>query len=69
MIAAFIRHLYEKPDPYLDEMAWFIWDEFHVVVSTSTLSRALRRFHKDHTAVTLATRARNIVIRLVCRAA
>jgi transposase len=43
MIAGLIRRLCEKPDMYLDEMAWFIWDEFHVVVSTSTLSRTLRR--------------------------
>ena len=41
MIAALIRHLFEKPDLYLDEMAWFIWDEFRVAVSTSTISRAL----------------------------
>jgi transposase len=34
-------HLYDKPELYLEEMAWFIWDEFKVVISTSTISRAL----------------------------
>jgi transposase len=41
MIAALLRHLFEKPDLYLDEMAWFLWDEFQVSVSASTISRAL----------------------------
>jgi transposase len=41
MIAALIRHLFEKPDLYLDEMAWFLWDEFQVSVSASTISKAL----------------------------
>lgn len=43
IIAALICYLCEKPDVYLDEMAWFIWDEFQIVVSTSTISRTLRR--------------------------
>ena len=43
MMAALVRRLFEKPDLYLDEMAWFLWDEFHVSVSESTISRALRR--------------------------
>lgn len=38
---ALIKYHCDKPDLYLNEMAWFIWDEFHVIVSTSTLSRAL----------------------------
>jgi Winged helix-turn helix len=43
MVAALIGHLLEKPDLYLDEMAWFLWDEFSVTVSPSTISRALHR--------------------------
>jgi hypothetical protein len=43
MVAALVEHLLEKPELYLDEMAWFFWDEFGVIVSTSTISRALHR--------------------------
>ena len=43
IVAALIRHLFEKPDLYLDEMAWFIWDEFRMAVSRSTISRALNQ--------------------------
>ena len=43
MVAALIEHLLEKPDLYLDEMAWFLWDEFSVAVAPSTISRALHR--------------------------
>ena len=42
MVAALIRYLFEKPDLYLDEMAWFLWDEFQVSVSASSISRALK---------------------------
>jgi hypothetical protein len=42
MVEALLLHLYEKPELYL-EMAWFIWDEFGVVISMSTISRALAK--------------------------
>ena len=42
MIDALREHLLEKPDQYLDEMALFLWDEFEVRVTTSTISRTLR---------------------------
>jgi len=35
-------HLLEMPDQYLDEMALFLWDEFEVRVTNSTISRTLR---------------------------
>jgi len=43
MSEALIEYLYDKPDLdlYLEEMSWFIWDEFQVIVSTDTISRAL----------------------------
>ena len=43
MVEALLDHLNEKPELYLEEMAWFIWDEFKEVVSTSTISRALAK--------------------------
>jgi transposase len=42
MLDALREHLLEKPDQYLDEMAVFLWDEFEVPVTTSTISRALK---------------------------
>jgi transposase len=42
MLEALREHLLEKPDQYLDEMMLFLWDEFKVYVTTSTVSRALK---------------------------
>jgi transposase len=42
MIDALCEHLLEKPGLYLEEMATFLWDEFDVLVSTSSISRALK---------------------------
>lgn len=42
MLEALCDHLLEKPDLYLDEMAEFLYDEFDVLVSTYTISRALQ---------------------------
>jgi transposase len=36
------EHLLEKPGLYLEEMAVFLWDEFDVLVSPSSIRRALR---------------------------
>jgi transposase len=41
MMDALCDHLLEKPGLYLDEMAVFLWDEFGVLVTASTISRAL----------------------------
>lgn len=45
MIDALCDHLYEKPDLYLSEMAVFLWDEFEVQVTQSSIRRALSRKH------------------------
>jgi hypothetical protein len=42
MLEALCDHLLEKPDLYFDEMAGFLYDEFDVLASTYTISRALR---------------------------
>src|ERR1700710_113869 len=42
MLEALCNHLLEKPDLFLDEMAEFLYDEFELLVSTYTISRALR---------------------------
>jgi transposase len=38
---ALCEDLLRKPDQYLDELVLFLWDEFEVLVSISTISRAL----------------------------
>jgi hypothetical protein len=41
MIEALCDHLLEKPGLYVDEMGIFLWDEFRVQVTNSSLKRAL----------------------------
>jgi hypothetical protein len=41
MLAALCDHLLEKPRLYQDEMAVFLYDEFDVLVSVSSIGRAL----------------------------
>lgn len=35
--------LSQRPTAYLDEMKWFIWDEYEIEVSESTIWRALQK--------------------------
>ncbi|OKO92776.1 hypothetical protein PENSUB_12761 [Penicillium subrubescens] len=42
VLEALCEFLLEKPDLYLDEMADFLHDEFELLVSTYTISRAIR---------------------------
>jgi hypothetical protein len=41
MLEALREHLLEKPELYQDEMVVFLWDEFHVLVTTFGIGRAL----------------------------
>lgn len=41
MLDALCDHLAEKPGLYVEEMATFLWDEFNVLPSSSTVKRAL----------------------------
>lgn len=41
MLDALREHLLEKPGLYLDEMVIFIWDEFRILATTSSIRRAL----------------------------
>jgi transposase len=41
MLKALCEHLIEKPDMFQDEMVIFLWDEFSILVTTSSISRAL----------------------------
>jgi len=42
MLETLCDHLLEKPGLYLEEMVVFLWDEFEVLISTSSISRALK---------------------------
>ncbi|KAI3096440.1 hypothetical protein CBS147333_9579 [Penicillium roqueforti] len=41
MLEAVCDHRLAKPGLYMDEMALFLWDEFHIQVTNSSLKRAL----------------------------
>jgi hypothetical protein len=41
MLEALCDHLLEKPGLYLDEMVVFLWDEFGLPITDSSISRAL----------------------------
>ncbi len=38
-----LRYLEQRPHAYLDEMCWFVWDEFGISVDDSIVSKALKR--------------------------
>lgn len=42
MLSALLEHLLEKPDQYQDEMIVLLYDEFGILLTTSTISRALK---------------------------
>ena len=37
------QYLEQRPTAFQDEMSWFLWDEFQLVVVESTISRALKQ--------------------------
>jgi hypothetical protein len=41
IVEALLYYLIKKPELYLNKMAWFLWDEFRVIVSLSTILRVL----------------------------
>lgn len=38
-----LQYLEQRPTAFQDEMAWFLWDGFQLVVAESTISRALKQ--------------------------
>lgn len=41
MLEALFDHVIEKPSLYLDKMAIFLYDEFDIIVSPSSIKQAL----------------------------
>jgi transposase len=50
---ALLQYLNNRPDAYLDEMCWFIFDEFNIIIAESTLSQVLARRRWTRKAVCL----------------
>jgi transposase len=63
MLEALREHLLEKPEQYLDEMVIFLWDEFEALVTTSTVSRALKSIGWSKKTCRRVAKARNADLR------
>jgi transposase len=63
MLSALLEQLIEKPKLYQDEMAIFLYDEFEVVVTTPTISRALASAGWSRKAARRVAKERNVDLR------
>jgi hypothetical protein len=63
MIEALCERLLEKPDLYQDEMVVFLLDEFRVLVTTYSISRALASVGWSKKAARRIARERNAELR------
>lgn len=63
MLKALGDHLLEKPNLYLDEMATYLWDEFEVQATKSSISRALRSQGWSRKAARVKAKERNLDLR------
>lgn len=59
MLEVLKEHLLEKPELYLEEMAVFLWDEFEILVSLSSISRALRSINWSKKTARRVAKERN----------
>jgi transposase len=63
MLDALCEHLLEKPTLYLDEMAVFLWDEFALLATKASISRALRSKGWSKKTARVKARERNLGLR------
>jgi transposase len=63
ILEALCDHLFEKPGLYLDEMAIFLWDEFNIYVTKSSISRALVYKGWSKKTAKVKARERNLDLR------
>jgi transposase len=61
MIQTLCDHLLEKPGLYVDEMVLFLWDEFRVWVTSSSLKRALALVGWSKKVARLRARNRTLI--------
>lgn len=60
---ALLEYLEERPTVYRDEMAWFLWDEFDLIVDESTISRALKQLGWNRKKAVRIAKQRNQILR------
>ena len=63
MLSALLKRLIEKPELYQDEMVVFLYDEFDVLVTTSSISRALASAGWSKKAARRVAKERNADLR------
>ena len=63
MLEALCDYLLEKPTLYLDEMAIFLWDEFAIQATKSSISRALTSKGWSKKTARVKARERNLDLR------
>lgn len=63
MIQVLCDHLLEKPQLYLNEMIVFLWDEFDILVSQSSIRRALKTAGWSKKAARQKAKERNADLR------
>ncbi|KAJ5675344.1 hypothetical protein N7462_008241 [Penicillium macrosclerotiorum] len=63
MLEALCERLLKKPDLYQDEMVVFLWDEFRILVTIHSISRALVSVGWSKKAARRIARGRNIELR------
>jgi hypothetical protein len=58
-----LKYLKQRPHAYLNEMCWFVWDEFEISVNDSIVSRALKRLSWNRKKMMRQTAQRNQQLR------
>lgn len=60
---ALLEYLEQRPTTFQDEMSWFLWDEFQLVVVESTISRALKKLGWNRKKAVRIAKQRNQLLR------
>jgi hypothetical protein len=58
-----LRYLKQRSHAYLNEMCWFVWDEFEISVNDSIVNRALKRLNWNRKKMMRQTAQRNQQLR------
>jgi transposase len=58
-----LKYIEQRPHAYLDEMVWFLWDEFEIALNESTVSRALKRLQWNRKKMVRRSAQRNQALR------
>jgi hypothetical protein len=58
-----LKYLKQRSHAYLNEMCWFVWDEFEISVNNSTVNKALKRLSWNRKKMMRQTIQRNQQLR------